>query len=67
MLIKKEEEIWDEDGNDLVPGLVYVDWKVFSEETLENIAKSLDTIGVDVIDYETHGDFWAFRFEMKEE
>ena len=66
MLIKSEENIWDDDGNDLVPGLVYVDWKVFSEEVLESIAEGLDPIGVDVIDYETGGDFWAFRFVNKE-
>lgn len=67
MLIKKDEDLWDEDGNELYTDIVTVDWKRFSEEALEDIAKHLDTLGVDVIDYETRSDFWAFRFVKRED
>ena len=66
MLIKTDDDWADENAEPLFPNVVIADWKNFNEEVLEDIAQALDAEGIDVIDHETGGDFWAFRFVKKE-
>jgi hypothetical protein len=62
MLIQCTDDWCDEDGNDLFDDIVSFDWKEWSANNAQYIANVLDKLGIDVVEYETGGDFYLFRF-----
>lgn len=67
MYIKSDEDFCDEYGESLYPDICLFDWKRWGPDNAEEIAEALELQGIDVIEYETGGDFYAIRFVQKGE
>lgn len=46
--------------------MIQPDYKEWSDDVRDSIVRALDTVGVDVIEYDCGGTFYAIRFEKKD-
>lgn len=67
MLIKSNEDYCDDDGELLFDNIIFFNWKDWHPDNSEMLAKELDGLGIDVVEYDTCDDAYVIRFVKREE
>lgn len=66
MLIKSNKDVWGDNGESLYDDLLIFDWRDWSDDNAKHLADRLDSLGIDVVEYKTHGTFYAFRLTKRD-